>query len=538
MFYRKDHYYTYEEIKQLLQTWEQVYGEILHIDSIGKTYEGRDIFAAAMTAGGYSRHKPGILVDGNLHSKELIGSSAVLYAMEYFLEGYKKDEKITSILQNKVLYFIPRINADGAEISLTTPFTRRGSARLFHPEEDGVYPADINGDGKIVKMRIRAEQGQWKCDSEDSRLMVPRTEQDTEGVFYDIVSEGLVRGEITTPLKDARDPYDLDPNREFPFDWSKDTIGYMYRECSGKYPLYECEVRQLADFIFAHENINTVIDEHSSSGAYISPMAFCQEHGGVDEDVRLFYAEGETATGRTGYVSNQVFPPGMAGVAKGCFTTWLYYERGIAAWCNENWNSRHLTEPIDAQHPLAHIIPLSPPDEALQLERDLLKWNDAQQGPYFLPWTEFEHPQLGKVEIGGWDEKWIMDNPPKAWIEQECEKALQFILQCIEASPQLASTEPKETRTAQERYLEVEVTNQGRFPASGTYQAEKLHISAEFAAEAVFQNAVYPAEELPENLGGGETATLRFPIPEDLTGTFQIVIRSARAGYLHLTGRI
>ena len=82
MLYRKDHYYTYEEIKMLLSAWQQGYPSLLKVSSIGKTYEGREIFAAEMTAGGNPERKPGILINGNLHSKELIGSNAVLYAME------------------------------------------------------------------------------------------------------------------------------------------------------------------------------------------------------------------------------------------------------------------------------------------------------------------------------------------------------------------------------------------------------------------------------------------------------------------------
>ena len=538
MLYRKDHYYTYEEIKMLLSAWQQGYPSLLKVSSIGKTYEGREIFAAEMTAGGNPERKPGILINGNLHSKELIGSNAVLYAMEYFLSGYGEDSSVKKLLEAKTLYFIPRINADGAEISVATPYTRRGSKRMFHEEEEGVYPADINGDGEIVKMRIPSGSGQWKCDEIDSRLMVPRTEDDKESVFYDLVTEGLVCGEVTRPLKDARDPYDLDPNREFPFDWSKDTIGYTRRECSGKYPLYECEVRHLADFIFAHENINMVVDEHSCGGAYIAPMTFCQEHGGPEKDVEIFVREGVKATERTGYVSNGAFPPGLVGVAKGSYTTWLYYERGIAAWCNENWNSRQLVEPVDADHPLPYMTALTPPEDALALERKLLAWDDTQKESYFCPWTEFEHPQLGKVEIGGWKEKWIMDNPPTFLMEQECEKALQFILQCIEASPQLSMGIPAEVLHEGKRYIEVRIENTGKYPVSGTYQAEKLGISAEITADIYFEADCCSAENLPENLAGGEVVVLRFAVPETVSGPYRIELCSRCSGTVSVSGRI
>ncbi len=538
MLYRKDHYYTYAEIQSLLQVWAKTCPELMKLRTIGKTYEGRDIFLAELTAGGNASEKPGILINGNLHSKELIGSNAVLYALDYFLFGYGKIESVTRILQDKALYFIPRINADGAEICVSTPYTLRGSTRLFHEEEDGIYPADINGDGEILKMRIPSEKGNWKCDAQDDRLMVPRTEDDAEGVFYNVFQEGLIRGSQEGTLYDAKEPCDLDPNRQFPFDWSKDTIGYMGRECSGKYPLYECEVRHLADFIFAHENISTVIDEHSCGGAYISPMEFCQEHASPKKDADIFAAEGKQASDRTGYVSQQVFPPGVYGVAKGSYTTWLYYERGIAAWCNENWNNRQLVETVDSEHPLPYMTALMPPDDALALNRALLKWNDEQEESYFCEWMPFHHPQLGKVEIGGWKEKWIVDNPPKNLIEPECKKALQFILQCIEASPQLTAGNPEIIKKDDKKYISLALSNQGKFPISGTYQAEELNLATGLQGTVSIGNHTYPADAVPENLAGGETAILNFIIPAEISGEFLITVSSLRAGSICISGMI
>ena len=269
-------------------------------------------------------------------------------------------------------------------------------------------------------------------------------------------------------------------------------------------------------------------------------MTFCQEHGGPDRDVEIFAREGGKATKRTGYVSNGAFPQGLYGVAKGSYTTWLYYERGIAAWCNENWNSRQLVEPVDADHPLPYMTALTPPEEQLELERKLLAWDDAQEESYFCPWTKFEHPQLGIVEIGGWKEKWIMDNPPKALIEQECEKALQFILQCIEASPQLqaGNLAVTECDDGQKQRIELEVTNTGLFPISGTYQAETLGIASEFTTKLSINGRRYKAEDLQENLPGSESMLLHFEIPKSLTGTFTVTVESRCAGNLSIEGSI
>ena len=48
-------------------------------------------------------------------------------------------------------------------------------------------------------------------------------------------------------------------------------------------------------------------------------------------------------------------------------------------------------------------------------EIKLLKYNDEHLGGKgFVDWTPFDHPQLGKVEIGGWTHMYTFRNPPPA----------------------------------------------------------------------------------------------------------------------------
>lgn len=45
-----------------------------------------------------------------------------------------------------------------------------------------------------------------------------------------------------------------------------------------------------------------------------------------------------------------------------------------------------------------------------------------------MPWYPFEHPQLGSVEIGGWDDLFVWRNPPRSFLEAELAKVNGFIL--------------------------------------------------------------------------------------------------------------
>ena len=50
----------------------------------------------------------------------------------------------------------------------------------------------------------------------------------------------------------------------------------------------------------------------------------------------------------------------------------------------------------------------------------MLRWSDATLGGLaHIPWKPFDHPQLGKVEIGGWNRFHAFSNPPPQLLERE-----------------------------------------------------------------------------------------------------------------------
>lgn len=159
MEYNVQHYYRYDEMMDLLQDWAQAYPELMQLSSIGRSYQGRDIPLVTLTLG--DGQKPAVLLSGNLHSAEIIGSCAVLYAIRKLLTEGQSDPELRTLLQDRIIYCIPRINVDGAEANLTTYQFVRGSMLPFHQEEDGVVPADLDGDGVARKMRVPNPEGEF-----------------------------------------------------------------------------------------------------------------------------------------------------------------------------------------------------------------------------------------------------------------------------------------------------------------------------------------------------------------------------------------
>jgi hypothetical protein len=60
-----------------------------------------------------------------------------------------------------------------------------------------------------------------------------------------------------------------------------------------------------------------------------------------------------------------------------------------------------------------------PPEDDLKL----LAWSDRElDGQGYVDWYPFEHPQLGPVELGGWNRLGVFRNPPKKYLEREVKR--------------------------------------------------------------------------------------------------------------------
>jgi murein tripeptide amidase MpaA len=195
-----ERFYRYDELRTTLEAWAEEAPHLYRVDSIGKSYEGRDIWLVTLTnfETGNDLEKPALLVDANIHSVEVTGCTAALHLIHRLLAGYGSDPRVTRALDTRTFYVIPRINPDGAELALADkPRYIRSSVRAYPlPEqEDGLHEEDLDGDGRILMMRIPDPNGAWKKHAEEPRLMVRREPDEAadEGDFYRLVWEGSIR---------------------------------------------------------------------------------------------------------------------------------------------------------------------------------------------------------------------------------------------------------------------------------------------------------------------------------------------------------
>jgi len=195
---RFDTYYRYADFTRILQEIAEANPHLVRIARIGKSHEGRDIWLTVVTRfeTGGDKDKPALWVDGNIHATEVAGSMACLYLLNRLIADYGKDADVTRCLDTRAFYICPRLNPDGAEWALADiPKLIRSSTRPYPYDEEpaaGLAREYIDGDGRVLTMRIPDASGAWKVSNLDSRLLVRRDPAETGGQYYRLLPEGRI----------------------------------------------------------------------------------------------------------------------------------------------------------------------------------------------------------------------------------------------------------------------------------------------------------------------------------------------------------
>ena len=156
---RFDTFYRHEALLALLQDYARARPELIELRTLGRSHEGRDIALVVVTQRGTGpdNDKPAFWVDGNIHAAELTASTACLYWLHQLASGYGSDAAITQLLDTRVVYLVPRLNPDGAELALADrPRHIRSSTRPYpfdEPHVEGLTREDVDGDGRMLTMR-------------------------------------------------------------------------------------------------------------------------------------------------------------------------------------------------------------------------------------------------------------------------------------------------------------------------------------------------------------------------------------------------
>lgn len=460
-----DRYYRYEDLTRLLNAYATEYPDLVAVSSIGKSYEGRDIWMVTVTDTnhGAAEDKPAFWCDGNIHASEVSASTTVLKILDLLVTR-------PEMLADRTFYLVPRLNPDGAEWALADiPKLIRSSTRPYPDEiEDpyGLEKEDIDGDGRILNMRVPDPNGAWTVSEDEPRLLRRRKPGEFGGSYYRVLPEGRFKNFDGITMRATRPLQGLDLNRNFPSAWRQE----YEQHGAGNFPTSEPEVRAAVQAIVDHPNICGAISFHTYAGVLLRPPSRMPDSDIPAEDLWTYDAIGKVGQEMTGYppVSNyHEFRYHPKEVITGVFDDWAYEHRGIHAWTVEIWAPVRQAGITDYKyidwfrdHPHADDI-------------KMLAWSDNElEGKGYIDWYPFEHPQLGSVELGGWDAFYAFRNPPPKFLEAEITPLAEWAIWHASTGPKLGLRAVLTEPIGDAWRVRLVVQNEGWLPTNVTRHGE------------------------------------------------------------------
>ncbi|CAJ0944463.1 unnamed protein product, partial [Mesorhabditis belari] len=214
-------YHSFADVINYLNALAVTYPELVSVQPIGTTHEGRQIPLIKVTNKRLqSGNKKAVWVDGGIHAREWVSPSTVLYFIHTLITQYDKDPKIRQYVDSMDWYLVPLLNPDGYEYSRSST---NPEIRLW-----------------------RKNRSPTKCIQVASGPFTPPQQQCCQGV-------------------------DLNRN----FDWFFGQVGSSTDPCSeiyqGGFAFSEPETRAVRDFLAQHR-ITTFITLHSYSQILMYPF--------------------------------------------------------------------------------------------------------------------------------------------------------------------------------------------------------------------------------------------------------------------------
>jgi murein tripeptide amidase MpaA len=327
-------------------------------------------------------------------------------------------------------------------------------------------------------MRIPDPNGDWKPWEEDERFMIKREPADFGGTYYRLLPEGLIENYDGYIIDIARPNAGLDFNRNFPFEWRPESD----QRGAGPYPASEPEINAVVGFISRHPNISIALTFHTFSRALLRPYSTKPDDQMDQSDLSVYKVLGEIGTRLTGYRNLSTFHDFLSGpkdITTGAFDDWMYDQFGAFVFTVELWDLP--TEAGVHERKFFEWFSKHPLEEDIMI----FKWSEEHVGADgYVSWYPFEHPQLGKVELGGWNTLYTWRNPPHSLMSQEANRHLPFTLTLANLLPHLSLHTLKVRKAGENTWtIDLVIENNGYLPAFTSQQARKRRSARPVTAE-------------------------------------------------------
>lgn len=531
---RFDRLMPFEEVEALLKATAAAYPDWVKLTSIGKSIEGRDMWLLTLNnpATGPDRGKPAMYIDGNIHANEVQGTEAVLYTINFLLKNYGRLDRVTELLDRAAFYFVPVVNPDGRAHWFGQPATADFPRTVMVPidddrdgraDEDGFDDLDGNGVITLMRKKVPLGMGGFRIDPKDPRMLAPVTGEELGD--YQLLGQEGFDNDGDGRVNEDTVGY-VDPNRTWGWNWQPEYV----QNGAGPYPLSIPETRAIATWALDKWNIAAIQSFHNNGRMILRGPDAKTDPPYPPADLKVYDLigkEGEKLLPGYRYIITwkdlyTVF---------GGTTEHFYRIYGAIAFTNEMYDP-----PTDLD------------GDGKTTDAEQMRFNDLLTlGRQFVPWKELDHPQYGKIEVGGFRQD--VGRVPEGWmLAEEAHRNSVFVLWNAHHLPRLSIGEPTVKKVADGLYrLEVPVTNDRGIPSMTALAVQnKLHrqdiatlsgakVIASGLIDDPWLNQIELQRERPERLmvpgvGGLSTRLLYFLV--EGTGEVTIDYDSLKGGKL------
>ncbi|WP_319381359.1 M14 family zinc carboxypeptidase [Thiomicrorhabdus sp.] len=138
----RQQYSSYQECVDFFKQAEKQMPHIFKVESIGKTWEERDIIAVTISCDVQrADEKPALFYTGTLHAREWIGIELAIAFARHVIDHIDYDPQLINLLERAAFYVIPCANPDGFEYSRNHFAFWRKNRRQ---NADGSFGVDLN----------------------------------------------------------------------------------------------------------------------------------------------------------------------------------------------------------------------------------------------------------------------------------------------------------------------------------------------------------------------------------------------------------
>jgi hypothetical protein len=525
-----DGYHTAARLGAALDSIARSASSVVRVTTIATSPGRRPVQVVRV---GASDTKPAVLVLAGAYGPQ-ISSSEVALRMVRNLASLTGTNR--ALLDNYTIYIVPRLNPDASEAFFgTLRWERKGNDLAFDDDRDMAVdedgPNDLNGDGIITMMRVKAHDGEWMVDAVDSALMRRADATKGERGVYRLLTEGRDDDNDGEYNEDAVGGTDISRNFANNF--------RFFSENSGLHPFSAEESRAVAEFVSTHDNIGAVYvlgmqdnlikawegrrvpgiggaPQGTSAGGPLT-ASLPEDNGWFTEVSRRFKATTGWSEGPA--TATDVGDP----------LSWAYFHMGRFAFGSRVWwPGKAPADTATARR--------APAQDPLAAERNDYRWMKANNPAGFVEWTTVQGFTIDgqPVEVGGFAPGAQL-NPAGAQLDSLALKHTAFVTELAQMMPTLAVPTVTVTEVGPRVYrISAVVQNNGYLPSNAAIGV-RSRLPQRARVELVLSNAQTLSSGRRMNYigavrGSGGTETLEWVVVGAPNSTVTLNVGSPHAG--------